>query len=87
MSAFLKRAPDKASAPVRGLWTHRDEELLRDGEFRCAKPPHDPPHAMATCTTCAIARSAERRRLTVRKFLQTVDIAYGGSKPIEKDPD
>jgi hypothetical protein len=87
MSAFSKTPTAAPRAPVRGLWTHLDEQLLRDGTFRHAKPPHDPVHAMATCTTCAIARSAERRRMSVKRFLQTVEIQFGGTKPIEPEPE
>jgi len=87
MSAFSKTPTATPRAPVRGLWTHLDEQLLRDGEFRYAKPPHDPPHAMATCTPCAIARSAERRRMSVKQFLATVPIEFGGTKPLAKEPE
>jgi len=64
-------------APVKGLWSHVDEALVRSGIYRFAK----------TDDQDTIRRTAERRRMSVRQFLQTVPIEFGGTQPLEPEPE
>ncbi len=90
MSSFEKRLnKTRGQVPKRGLWTHADEDLLRSGEWRYATLPHWPVHGSwdsDTCTPCAIAISAERRRMTVEAFMTTVEPRYGGSRDANQWP-
>lgn len=77
MSAFEKRQTIQLRAPVRGLWTQADEALLQSGVYRYAKTRYYEP----------IRRAAERRRMTVKKFMATVPIEFGGTKPLDPKED
>ena len=78
MTAFSKTPTATVRAPVRGLWTSADEALLQSGVYRYAKDEsvHLP-----------IRNAAERRRMTVEQFLQTVPQEFGGTQPLPKEPE
>jgi hypothetical protein len=77
MSGFSKTPTATPRAPVRGLWTHADEAMLQSGVYRYAKSDAYEP----------IRRAAERRRMSVKQFLATVPIEFGGTQPLPKEPE
>jgi hypothetical protein len=78
MSAFSKTPTATPRAPVRGLWTSADEALLQSGVYR---------YAQDESRHLPIRNAAERRRMSVKQFLATVPIQFGGTQPLEKEPE
>jgi hypothetical protein len=52
--------------------------MLQSGVYRYAKDER---------VHLPIRNAAERRRMTVEQFMATVPIEFGGTKPIEKEPE
>jgi hypothetical protein len=66
---------------------HHDPVIFTTRVWRDAADGSPGYWGFSGCAGCSISICAERRRMTIKQFMATVPIEFGGTKPLEKEPE
>jgi hypothetical protein len=66
---------------------HHDPVIFTTRVWRDAAEGSPGYWGFSGCAGCSISICAERRRMTIKQFMATVPIEFGGTKPVEKEPE